>query len=92
MRRSALSDGAPARCPMSTPLIANEAGHILTTSLQQEGGPHCVYAFLSGGALFLKITLDGRNPGGGSREVDLRLDRQQAQELVDGLTQGLIGI
>lgn len=77
---------------MSTPLIHNTAGHILTTGLPPENGPHCVYAFLSGGALFLKITLDGRNPGGGRREVDLRLDRQQAQDLVDGLTQGLMGI
>lgn len=77
---------------MSTPLIANDAGHILTTGMPPHPGPHCIYAFLSGGRLFLKITLDGRNPGGGLREVDLSLNRQQAQELVDGLSKGLLSI
>ena len=77
---------------MATPLIENELGHIFTTSVQREGGPHCVDAFLSGGSLYLKITLDGRNPGGGSREVDLHLTKQQAQDLVDGLNRGLLSI
>jgi hypothetical protein len=77
---------------MSTPLITNATGHIVTTGFPPENGPHCIDVFPSSGALFLKITLDGRNPGGGLREVDLRLDRQQAKELIDGLTQGLLSI
>ena len=77
---------------MSAPLIANDAGHILTTGMPPHPGPHCIDAFLSGGQLFLKITLDGRNPGGGQHEVSLRLNVQDAQDLVDGLTQGLLSI
>lgn len=77
---------------MSTSLIANAAGHILTAGFPPETGPHCIDVFLSDGKLFLKITLDGRNPGGGLREVDLHLSRQDAQELVDGLARGLLSI
>lgn len=77
---------------MSTPLIENKAGHILTTGAPPEHGPHCIDAFLSGGKMFLKITLDGRYPGGGLREVSLHLTHQDAQALVDGLTRGLLRI
>ena len=77
---------------MSTPLIGNKLGHILTTGLPPDTGPHCIDAFLSGGQLFLKITLDGRNPGGGLREVSLRLDRQQTEQLAESLTKGLLSL
>ena len=77
---------------MSTTLIENELGHILTTGLPPDTGPLCIDAFLSGGQLFLKITLDGRNPGGGQREVNLHLGRQQTQELAEGLAKGLLSL
>jgi len=81
--------GFTAGYPMSTPLIENDAGFIATTGAPPHLGPHCIDAFLSGGELFIKFTLDGRNPGGGNPEVSLRLDRQSAQELIDGLAKGL---
>lgn len=77
---------------MSTPLIENAAGFIATAGTPPNVGPHCIDAFLSAGKLYMKITLDGRNPGGGVREVCLHLSHQQAQELVDGLTRGLLSL
>lgn len=73
---------------MSTPLIANDLGFIRTHGGPSNPGPHCIDLFRSDARLFLKITLNGRNPGGGTTEVNLELLADQAQDLIDGLTQG----
>lgn len=48
-------------------------------------GPHCLELYEAGGQMFLLLTLDGRNPGGGLRSILLPLSVADARQLAHGV-------
>ncbi len=47
-------------------------------------GPHCLELFESGGELFLRVGIDGNNPGGCARELVCKLSLDDAKKLEEG--------
>lgn len=47
-------------------------------------GPHCLELFESGGEFFLRVGIDGNNPGGCAREVMCKLSVDDVKKLEQG--------
>jgi hypothetical protein len=65
--------------------MRDEPDWITVPGFRTDPGPHTLDVQTQSGELFLKVTLDGRNPGGGRREVDLMLDERAARQLLESL-------
>lgn len=65
------------------------AGHLRLAGREPETGPHCLELYETGSELFLRLTLDGRNPGGGLRTITLPLSHDDARALRDGASEML---
>jgi len=52
-------------------------------------GPHTVDVQAHMGQVLLKLTLNGRNPGGGTPEIDLMLTEPQARTLLKTLVNAM---
>lgn len=67
---------------MPTNSNLNDLPWLTLKGVAPDVGPHCVDFYEKGGELFMKVTLDGRNPGGGLREVSLRFSLDEADSLM----------
>lgn len=74
---------------MATSHIPTDLGWLTVAGRPPHEGPHALDVYTQGGQLYLKVTVNGRNPGGGNPEISLHLPLQDADQLMQGLASGL---
>lgn len=74
---------------MALQLIPNEEGWLTVEGVGSHRGTHAISMYEKGGRLYLKFTVQGRNPGGGN-DVDVELSNDQMHWLMLGAAQGLV--